>query len=91
MVRDADIILLHDIRNYDDFCREFSAYKDKLMFLGMFLNPPSLEIKDPYDFGFTETWQTLTEISAAADAMGREFGSRTSRTMNISFSASGSR
>ena len=83
MVRDADIILLHDIRNYDDFCREFSAYKDKIMFLGMFLNPPSLEIKDPYDFGFTETWQTLTEISAATDALGREFGSRTSHATEI--------
>ncbi|MGC1684790.1 MAG: ATP-grasp domain-containing protein [Candidatus Acidiferrales bacterium] len=87
MVRDADIIFLHDLRNYDDFCREFSAYKDKIMFLGMFLNPPALEIKDPFEFGFAETWQTLTEITAAIDAVGREFGARTSQVAEISLPA----
>ncbi len=89
MVRDADIIFLHDIRNYEDFCREFSGHKDKIMFLGMFLNPPSLEIKDPYEFGFAETWQTLKEISAATDVIGREFGGRTSRTAEIRLPAAG--
>jgi protein-tyrosine-phosphatase len=83
MVREADIIFLHDIRNYDDFCREFGAYKDKIMFLGMFLVPPSLEIKDPYDFGFAETWETLRQISAATDAIGKEFGGRTLQTAEI--------
>lgn len=70
MVRDADVIFLHDARNYGDFCTEFSDFKDKVLMLGMFLDPPSLEIQDPYDFGSTKTRQVLQEISAAIDAMG---------------------
>ncbi|MGA8269846.1 MAG: ATP-grasp domain-containing protein [Candidatus Acidiferrales bacterium] len=83
MVRDADIIFLHDMRNYDDFCREFSSYKNKALFLGMFLSPASLEIMDPYDFGFAETLQTLKQISAATNEIGRELTGRTSQTAEI--------
>jgi protein-tyrosine-phosphatase/predicted ATP-grasp superfamily ATP-dependent carboligase len=69
MVRNADIIFLHDMRNYNDFCAAFGGYKHKALLLGMFLEPASLEIKDPFEAGFTAALQILKQISAAIDAV----------------------
>ena len=67
LVRSADVIFLYDMLNYDAFLKEFPDSKSKILFLGMFLSKPSLEIKDPYQSNSSETRQILEEISSAID------------------------
>lgn len=48
MVRQADAVFLHDIRDFENFCGQFDGHKHKVLFLGQFAERPTLEIKDPY-------------------------------------------
>jgi len=73
MIRDAEVVFLHDLRNYDDFCREFPNETGKVLFLGLFLNPPMLEIQDPYDLDDMRTAEITKQISDAADVVANKF------------------
>jgi protein-tyrosine-phosphatase len=77
MVRDADAVFIHDMRNYDHFCQEFPRDKNKILFLGLFVDPPLLEIKDPYDSDLVETFRILQQISVAIDSIGKKLSDST--------------
>lgn len=72
LVLDSDVVFLHDMRNYDYFCHEFPQDKNKILFLGLFSDPPLMEIKDPYDFDISATRRVTRQISAAIDSVGKK-------------------
>lgn len=75
MVRDADVVFIHDMWNYHDFCHEFPQDKKKVLFLGLFLRPPLLEIHDPYDLDSARTAEVVKQVSDAIDFVGAAFES----------------
>jgi protein-tyrosine-phosphatase/predicted ATP-grasp superfamily ATP-dependent carboligase len=70
MIRDADVIFLHDMRNYERFCLEFPNHTSKILFLGLCGEPPILEIEDPYSLDKDATAAIVGQISAAIDGAG---------------------
>lgn len=75
MVDEADAVFLHDMRDYDGFCEQFPEQKDKLLFLGMFSDNPTLEIRDPYQATPKETARILRQILEAVRGLeGKLFG-----------------
>jgi protein-tyrosine phosphatase len=65
MVRGCDLILLHDLENYQHYKREFPNYLDRMLLLGMFLDPPQPSIKDPYISDPEETLAIMRQIRDA--------------------------
>ncbi len=65
MVRGADLVLLHDLENYQHYKREFPDYLERMLLLGMFLDPPQPAIKDPYISDSEETLAILRQIRDA--------------------------
>lgn len=61
----ADLILLMDLENYRALLHSFPNAKSRVMLLGMFLNPPQLEIRDPYGLSIPETQSILEQIKLA--------------------------
>jgi protein-tyrosine-phosphatase len=49
LMGEARLVLIMDIRNYEQLAKAFPDSLDKTLFLGMLLPNPKLEIKDPYD------------------------------------------
>jgi protein-tyrosine-phosphatase/predicted ATP-grasp superfamily ATP-dependent carboligase len=70
MIRDADVVLLFDSRNYDHFCQEFPDETHKILLLGLFRQQPLLNIQDPYGFDANQTALVLQQISEAIDSVG---------------------
>jgi protein-tyrosine phosphatase len=73
MVNAADLIVLHDLKNFRDFRREFPNDLHKVVLLGMLLDPPQNDITDPYDKPDGETLEILRQIEAATQAFARQF------------------
>ncbi|MCI0355789.1 MAG: hypothetical protein L0099_12225 [Acidobacteria bacterium] len=65
MVRHSDLVVLHDLENYQMFAREFPKALDKILLLGMFLKPPQPVIKDPYISDPEETLEIMRQIRDA--------------------------
>lgn len=70
MIRDADVVFLHDMRNYELFWREFPEETSRVLFLGLCGVPPILEIEDPYELDQDATTAIVGQISDAIDALG---------------------
>jgi protein-tyrosine-phosphatase len=68
MVGHFDLVVLHDLENYQMFKREFPKTLDKMLLLGMFLDPPQPAIKDPY---ISEPEETLEVVRQIRDAVAR--------------------
>ncbi len=64
-VRDADLIVLMDWRNYDLMRAQFPAALNKTVFLGLFLDPPLMEIADPFDMTADAMAKVALQIKAA--------------------------
>jgi protein-tyrosine-phosphatase len=73
LVDAADLVVLHDLRNFRDFRRDFPSNLHKVVLLGMLLDPPRNEITDPYDKPDRETLEILRQIEAAIQALARQF------------------
>lgn len=73
MVDAADLIVLHDLKNFRHFRRDFPSQLGKIVFLGMFLDPPRVDIADPYGKPDSETLEILRQIEAATHALARQF------------------
>jgi protein-tyrosine phosphatase len=65
MVRASDLVVLHDLENYQMFSREFPDFLDRMLLLGMFLDPPQPAIQDPYISDPEETQAILQQIRDA--------------------------
>jgi hypothetical protein len=76
MVRDADAVLLADLRNYRDFSREFPEEMGKVLMLGLFHGPPLLELLDPYHLDLVGTKAVLAQIAAAIESAGETLTDR---------------
>lgn len=68
MVGHFDLVVLHDLENYQMFKREFPKALDKMLLLGMFLEPPQPAIEDPY---ISEPEETLEVVRQIRDAVAR--------------------
>ena len=73
LVDAADIIALHDLKNFRNFRREFPNDLHKVVLLGMLLDPPRIDITDPYEKPDGETLEILRQIEAAIQALARQF------------------
>ncbi|MGH9555346.1 MAG: hypothetical protein ACRD2Y_05935 [Terriglobales bacterium] len=65
MVSSFDLVVLHDLENYQMYSREFPNALDKMLLLGMFLEPPQPAIKDPYISDPEETLEIMQQIRDA--------------------------
>lgn len=68
MVRAFDLVVLHDLENYQMFAGEFPHALDKMLLLGMFLDPPQPNIQDPY---ISDPEETLAIVQQIRDAVAR--------------------
>jgi len=68
MVRAFDLVVLHDLENYQMFAGEFPDALDKMLLLGMFLDPPQPNISDPY---ISDPEETLAILRQIRDAVAR--------------------
>ena len=68
MVRAFDLVVLHDLENYQMFASEFPHALDKMLLLGMFLDPPQPNISDPY---ISDPEETLAIVQQIRDAVAR--------------------
>ncbi len=73
MVEAADLIVLHDLKNFRYFRRDFPRDLHKVVQLGMLLDPPQNDITDPYDKPDGETLEILRQIETAIQALARQF------------------
>jgi protein-tyrosine-phosphatase len=71
LVAAADLIVLHDLKNFLSFRNEFPTHLQKVVFLGLFLEPPQTSITDPYGKPDHETLEILRQIESAIQAMTR--------------------
>lgn len=71
MVECADLVVLFDLRNFRDFRREFPNEQAKVVFLGLCLDPPQLNITDPYDKPADETLRIVKQIEAGVAGLAR--------------------
>lgn len=65
MVADADAIFIMDLYNLSDFRTRYAKHLHKVLLLGMFADPPSLIVRDPYQKGPEETIHVLRQIERA--------------------------
>jgi protein-tyrosine phosphatase len=75
MVRRADLVILMDLQNFRDFRREFSSDQNKVIFLGLLLDPPQLMIPDPYDKTAPEIVRVIKQIEAGVAALAKHISS----------------
>jgi protein-tyrosine-phosphatase/predicted ATP-grasp superfamily ATP-dependent carboligase len=69
----ADLVLVMDLGNLKTFTRLFPQARDKVLFLGMFAEPPG-EIPDPYDANFQQTLMILQKIEMGIAGLAEAFG-----------------
>lgn len=72
MVSRAELVVLLDLKNFRDFRREFPAELGKIALLGLFLEPPQINIMDPYGLPEKETLEIVRLIEAAVQKLARK-------------------
>ena len=72
MVDHADLVVILDLKNFRNFRREFPDDQGKVAFLGLFLNPPQLDITDPYNLADDETLQIVRLVENAIQELARQ-------------------
>ena len=73
MVGRSDLVVLLDLKNYWRFRRAFPSDLHKIVFLGLFLDKPQLEIADPYGKPDDQTLEIARLIETAPTALARQF------------------
>jgi len=68
-IRAADLILVMDLRIYDELAARFPASRAKAVLFGLFANPPVTEIADPYRAEAAVTQRVFRQIISAADGL----------------------
>jgi protein-tyrosine phosphatase len=75
MVRRVDLVVLMDLYNFRDFRREFPSDQDKVVFLGLLLEPPQLMIDDPCGKPWPEILGIITQIEKGVTELARRINS----------------
>ncbi len=71
MIEDADVVAIMDLNNYAHLKEQFPDALRKTIFLGMFADPPQLEIKDPYGLPLEDGLRIGAKIAESIQAMAR--------------------
>ena len=74
MLRESDVIVLFEPRNFVELRRAFPEYVDKIVMLGALLHPPRAAINDPYHLSTAETEHFAAQVDAALDELARLLG-----------------
>ena len=69
MLRESDVIVLFEPRNFVELRRAFPEYIDKIVMLGALLHPPRVAINDPYQLSTAETEHIAAQIDAGLDEL----------------------
>ena len=69
MIDDADVVVIMDRRNYADMKEKFPRALPKTVFLGMFADPPQLEVEDPYGLSFEDGLRIGGKISESVKTL----------------------
>ena len=69
-VESSDLILLMDLKNYEQMARLFPDALERTTMLGLFHPSPTLTISDPYGKDKAEIRTVLTQIGEAVDGLG---------------------
>ncbi len=71
MIDDADVVAIMDMRNYVQLKEQSPDALRKTIFLGMFADPPQLEIEDPYGLPLEDGLRIGAKIEGSIQAMAR--------------------
>lgn len=88
MVEGADVIFVMDLYNFRDFRSRFRRHLHKVLLLGMFGDPPSVLVRDPYQKGPEETIRVLRQIELAIRQVASIFGEQSREAVASQMSAS---
>ena len=64
MLRECDVVVVFEPRNFVELRRSFPQYVDKMVLLGALLHPPQASIADPYQLSMAETERVAEQIDA---------------------------
>ncbi|PYN86347.1 MAG: hypothetical protein DMD87_18070 [Candidatus Rokuibacteriota bacterium] len=64
MLRENDVVVVFEPRNFVELSRAFPQYLDRMVLLGALLDPPRASIKDPYQLSTAETERVADQIEA---------------------------
>ena len=62
MLRESDVVVVFEPRNFAELSRAFPQYLDKMLLLGALLHPPQASIEDPYQRSTAETEHVADQI-----------------------------
>jgi protein-tyrosine-phosphatase/predicted ATP-grasp superfamily ATP-dependent carboligase len=65
----ADLIFVMDANNYSDLVRKYPKAASRTLLLGLFLEQPTVNIPDPYRASDEKTWEVVSQISRAINAL----------------------
>lgn len=68
----ADLIFVMDATNYSDLVRKYPKAVGRTLLLGFFLEQPTVNILDPYRASDEKTWEVVSQISRAINALARQ-------------------
>jgi protein-tyrosine-phosphatase/predicted ATP-grasp superfamily ATP-dependent carboligase len=71
-IQRADLIFVMDAKNYGDLIGQFPEAANRTLLLGLFLEQPALNIPDPYRASDEKTWEVVSQISRAINALARQ-------------------
>jgi protein-tyrosine-phosphatase/predicted ATP-grasp superfamily ATP-dependent carboligase len=69
MLRENDVVVVFEPRNFVELSRAFPQYLDKMLLLGALLQPPQVSIDDPYRLSTAETERVADQIEAGLAAL----------------------
>jgi protein-tyrosine-phosphatase/predicted ATP-grasp superfamily ATP-dependent carboligase len=68
-IEHADLIVVMDANNYGDLIRKYPEAANRTLLLGLFLERPTVNIADPYQACEAQTWDVVSQINQAIDAL----------------------
>jgi protein-tyrosine-phosphatase len=71
-IQRADLIFVMDAKNYGDLIGQYPEAANRTLLLGLFLEQPTVNITDPYRASDEKTWEVVSQISRAVNALGRK-------------------
>jgi len=78
ILKQADLVLLMDYKNYHDMTTAFPEFTDRIFFLRLFDHGPEMELTDPYNSGAAAFEQVYGQITQSIDSILDEYSSSVS-------------
>jgi protein-tyrosine-phosphatase/predicted ATP-grasp superfamily ATP-dependent carboligase len=71
-IQRADLIFVMDLKNYGDLIGLYPEAASRTLLLGLFLEQPTMNIPDPYRASDEKTWEVVSQINRAINALARQ-------------------